>query len=65
MSGRQQARDGRAGVVVAILRVALPDDARRDASVVNVDELRAQAGRSNDSLEDTFLTLVAEQQAAA
>jgi hypothetical protein len=26
--------------------------------------LRAQAGRSNDSLEDTFLTLVAEQQAA-
>ena len=30
-----------------------------------LDELRAQAGRSNDSLEDTFLTLVAEQQAAA
>jgi ABC-2 type transport system ATP-binding protein len=30
-----------------------------------LDELRAQAGRGLSSLEDTFLALVAEQQAAA
>jgi len=30
-----------------------------------LDELRAQAGRGLDSLEDTFLALVAEQQVAA
>jgi ABC-2 type transport system ATP-binding protein len=29
-----------------------------------LDELRAQAGREHSSLEDTFLALVAEQQAA-
>ena len=30
-----------------------------------LDELRVQTGRSHASLEDTFLALVAEQQAAA
>ena len=30
-----------------------------------LDELRAQAGQGESSLEDTFLTLVAEQQQAA
>ena len=45
MTVGQQARDGRAGIVVAILHVALPDGARLLCAIVSVQEHRVRLAR--------------------
>ena len=46
------------------LRITLPTTDRFAHTRALLDELRLQTGKSDTSLEDTFLALVAEQAAA-
>ena len=47
-----------------VIMLAITGGRERTSAPGTLDELRAQAGQKLSSLEDTFLALVAEQQAA-